>query len=149
MSSRKIYWAGRQWCVTDMGLETIKLNEYAVEAARLGDLTEGVGRDQRPGAERLRHIGTKTWVDVEDLAAAFAVALQVHHGQYAALPKGAFHNTLADLRYGKVQTEIYRELRHDSSSVDLIEGFELLEKAQKIMAERYPDGSEFYQVKRS
>lgn len=147
-TDRKVYWAGKQWCVTDYGLETIVPDRYFAEAARLGDLTEGQGRDERPGAERLRHIGTKTWVDIEDLAAAFAVALQVHEGRFPALPKGAFHNTLADLRYKKTATEVYRSLasEKDRMGTDAVRGFEKLQQSEQIMADRYPDRAIFYEV---
>ncbi len=65
---RKVFWQGRQWCVTDYGIETIKRDRYYIEAERLGDLTDGRDRDVRPGAERMRHTGGKTWVDIEGLS---------------------------------------------------------------------------------
>lgn len=98
---RKVYWAGRQWCVTDFGLETVTPDRYYVEAERLGVLTDGRGP---PMAETYRHICRKTWVDIEDLAAAFAVALQIHAGRYRPLPDGAY---LEAISYGR------RQRRHD------------------------------------
>lgn len=92
---RKVYWTGRQWCVTDNGLETIVEGQYDIEAEALGHLTTG----DEPEAERMRHTGSShSWVDIEDFAAAFAVALAVHAGRYQPLPEGAFINALAGLR---------------------------------------------------
>lgn len=48
---RTVYWAGRQWCVTSFGLETVIDHEYDVAAAALGHLTDG---SDEPMAERLR-----------------------------------------------------------------------------------------------
>lgn len=93
---RTVYWTGRQWCVTAFGLETVIDHDYDVGAAQLGHLTEG---GDEPMAERLRHIGSShSWVDIEDLITAFAVALTVHAGKYEALPEGAFLNAAAYLR---------------------------------------------------
>lgn len=144
---RKVFWQGRQWCVTDYGIETIKRDRYYIEAERLGDLTDGRDRDVRPGAERMRHTGGKTWVDIEDLAAAFAVALQVHAGKFPALPDGAFHNTLADLRWAKISNGVYRELV-DAEGGEREDGFgpaPILETGDE-MDRRYPDRRHFYEV---
>jgi hypothetical protein len=69
-AKREVYWAGRQWCVTDYGLETITPDSYYIAASEKG------------------------WVDVEDFAAAFAVALEVHKGKFPPLPENAFLNAL-------------------------------------------------------
>ncbi|WP_404418561.1 hypothetical protein [Brevundimonas vesicularis] len=93
---RTVYWAGRQWCVTSFGLETVIDHDYDVAAAALGHLTDG---SNEPMAERLRHIGSShSWVDIEDLITAFAVALTIHAGKYTALPHGAFLNAAGYLR---------------------------------------------------
>ncbi|ASE39158.1 hypothetical protein [Brevundimonas vesicularis] len=93
---RTVYWAGRQWCVTSFGLETVIDHDYDVAAAALGHLTDG---SDEPMAERLRHIGSShSWVDVEDLITAFGVALSIHTGKYAALPDGAFLNAAGYVR---------------------------------------------------
>lgn len=144
---RKVFWQGRQWCVTDYGIETVERDRYYIEAERLGDLTDGRDRDVRPGAERLRHTGGKTWVDIEDLGAAFAVALQVHAGKFPALPDGAFHNTLADLRWSKISNGVYRELV-DAAGGEREDSFgpaPILETGDE-MDRRYPDRSRFYEV---
>lgn len=144
---RKVFWQGRQWCVTDHGIETIKRDRYDIEAERLGDLTEGRDRDQRPGAERLRHAATKTWVDLEDLAAAFAVALQVHAGKFTPLPNGAFHNTLADLRWSKARSGVYQELEAAAGEInDGSFGKTPLAESQEEMRLRYPNPNVFYEV---
>lgn len=92
---RVVYWAGRQWCVTSFGLETIIDHQYDVGAAYLGNLT----KDDEPMAEQLRHIGSShSWVDIEDLSTAFAVALAIHDGKYNPLPAGAYLNAVAYLR---------------------------------------------------
>ena len=147
---RKIYWQGSQWCVTDSGLETVKLNRYDIVAERLGDLTQGTHAEQFPSAERMRHVGKKTWVDIEDLAAAFAVALQVHEGRYEPLPKGAFHNALAGLRRSKIGSEVYNELREPTGAGQFkpteFDGGDALFDSYRVMAERYPDRDVFLEV---
>jgi len=90
-AKREVYWAGRQWCVTDYGLETIAPDYYYIAAAELGELTLGIASVT---AERFRHVSEKGWVDVEDFAAAFAVALEVHKGKFPPLPENAFLNAL-------------------------------------------------------
>lgn len=93
---RTVYWIGRQWCVTSFGLETIIDHQYDIAGAHLGILTNG---SDEPIAEQLRHIGSShSWVDIEDLSTAFAVALAIHDGKYTPLPEGAFLNAVAYLR---------------------------------------------------
>ena len=119
---RTVYWVGRQWCVTEFGLETIIDQRYYVEASILGGLTEG---EDRPIAERLRHIGTdKSWVDGEDLIAAFAVALAVHAGKYTPLPEGAFLNAVNDVRRVKWIGKHVRENRAPGQEHDWMAGFQ-------------------------
>ncbi len=92
---RKVFWAGRQWCVTDYGLETIRENLYYVEAGLLRRLTDYDEAEERPVAETLRHISRKTWVDIEDLFAGFSVAVAIHN---ITMPPGAVSNAIIDAR---------------------------------------------------
>lgn len=142
---RKVYWTGRQWCVTDHGLETVDPDAYYVGAGQLFTLTDGIGE---PMAERMRHITEKTWVDVEDFAAAFAVALAIHSDKGPALPPGAFLNALAEARAGKVENEIWYELKRERGvdSLDMGTGGELMVESDRRMAERYPDRRVFEAV---
>jgi len=106
---RQIYWAGRQWCVSDFGLETIKPHHYAVPAENLGDLSHGIV----PSAERLRHVAQKTWVDVEDLIAAFSVAVLVHTGKFEPLPPEALINALTNIRASRWRTQAYDQIKSE------------------------------------
>lgn len=65
----KILWRGRQWAVTEFGLEALD-GSYAIAASRLhvdhGDSTWII------------QVGRKTWVDKADFATAFMVAIVLH-----------------------------------------------------------------------
>lgn len=146
---RTIFWAGRQWCVTDFGLETVKEDRYSVEAERLGDLTESNYPDAEPSAERFRHIAEKTWVDIEDLAAAFAMALEIHRGKYEPLPAGALHNALAHARWEKIANQAFRDLatpeqREMGSSMN--DYIERDNATGRWMEEHYPGRDRFLEV---
>lgn len=142
LGPRQVHWAGRQWCVTDYGLETIEPDAYSVGAGQLTGLTQGI---DEPMAERMRHITEKTWVDVEDFAAAFAVALAVHSGKSAELPPQAFLAALREARAGKMENEIWNELKRERgiSSLDMGSGGDLMIESDRRMRERYPDRSVF------
>lgn len=64
-----ILWRGRQWAVTEFGLEALD-DSYAIAASRLhvdhGDSTWII------------QVGRKTWVDKADFATAFMVATVLH-----------------------------------------------------------------------
>jgi hypothetical protein len=100
-AKREVYWAGRQWCVTDYGLETITPDSYYIAASELGELTSGIASVT---AERFRHVSEKGWVDVEDFAAAFAVALEVHKGKFPPLPENAFLTSTAQQNRSGIYT---------------------------------------------
>lgn len=138
---RKVYWSGRQWCVTDFGLETINPDRYYVEPSQLRRLTEGAGI---PMAEGLRHIGEKTWVDIEDLAAAFAVAVQVHKLE---LPHDAFINALSVIRMGRAEDKAFRESRTAAGETsDIISGIDIGKHEGNVaaaLAERVAKFGEF------
>ena len=108
---RKVYWVGEQWCVTDFGVETIREHEYYINAEELGRLTEG-GRDGEPMAEVYRHVSSKTWVNHDDFAAAFALALTIHEGRYPKLPEGALLNAIAHARRRRFMSQVHRQIDH-------------------------------------
>ena len=139
---RNVYWAGRQWCVTEYGLETIRPGRYLVEAERLGDLSHG----KVPKAERLRHVAEKTWVDVEDLIAAFSVAVLVHAGKFDPLPAEAMVNALADLRMKRWRSEEHARLDGPNQSMKAYDLNELHKKSAKVdgrLLKRISDGPPF------
>jgi hypothetical protein len=68
------YWSGSQWEVTRDGLEAMDTG-YLIDGERLGEL------------DWLRHMSGKSWVDIEDFIAAFAVALVVHGKAMHHTPK--------------------------------------------------------------
>lgn len=123
MADRVVYWAGRQWCVTADGLDTIS-GDYEIDAASLGHLTEWSGP---PMAERLRHVCEKTWVDIEDFVAAFAVALQVHADKFTPLPAGAFMEAVEGARRGRWENAEFERIRRERSltGVDMRQASEI------------------------
>lgn len=97
LSPRRVYWRGRQWCVTDTGLETND-GHYDVGARILGELTAHRNAKNEPILERIRHITEKRWVDVEDLFAAFSIACHIHG---VMLPRDALLTSMGDARRGR------------------------------------------------
>lgn len=144
---RKVYWRGSQWCVTDYGLETIEPDAYYVEAARLGELTQG---DDEPIAERVRHIARKTWVDVEDLIAAFAVATHIHARQFEPMPPGTLFNTIGSVRasrWADGQGERLAEPRRDSiGSISMADAAPIILEIDELLARRLSGGPPFQEL---
>jgi hypothetical protein len=62
-------WRGKQWAVTEFGIENLD-GTYVIEAKRLH---ENIDRHSW-----LAHMGEKTWVDTEDFATAWLVAIAVY-----------------------------------------------------------------------
>lgn len=62
-----ILWRGRQWAVTDRGLEKLDGTHFLPKNALADDLSEW---------SMIRHMGEKTeWLDLEDFVTAFMVAI--------------------------------------------------------------------------
>lgn len=71
-----VLWKGRQWAVTDYGLETIsEPYHYHLTVDQLRE--SGVG-DRAGRYDSLIHLMEKNWLDVDDFATAFLVALALH-----------------------------------------------------------------------
>lgn len=68
-----MWWRGRQWAVTEFGIERLD-GGYAIEAARL---RQGIEEHAFP-----QHIRKKVWADAEEFTTAWMVALLLH-GQAA------------------------------------------------------------------
>lgn len=64
-----VWWRGRQWAVTSRGIEALD-GTYIVDAARL---TLGIDNHSWP-----EQMADKTWVDVDEFATAWMVALVLH-----------------------------------------------------------------------
>lgn len=64
-----ILWRGRQWAVTEFGLEALD-GSYAIGAGRL--------HEDHGGSTWIIQVGRKTWVDKADFATAFMVAIVLH-----------------------------------------------------------------------
>jgi hypothetical protein len=64
-----ILWRGRQWAVTDYGLEALD-GSYPIAAERL--------HESHSGSTWIIQVGGKTWVDKADFATAFMVAIVLH-----------------------------------------------------------------------
>ncbi len=75
-----ILWQGRQWAVTEYGIER-RDGTYVIEKSRLDE-------SRADGAvDWLAHMGEKTWVDAEDFATAYFVALTLHGIQHSFTPE--------------------------------------------------------------
>lgn len=71
----EIWWRGKQWAVTSYGIECLD-GCYHLEASRL--LEHLTGENPYPWP---RHMATKGWVDVDEFATAWMVAILLHgHG---------------------------------------------------------------------
>lgn len=70
-----VWWRGRQWAVTAYGIERLD-GAYTIEADRLTELMESGGWPE--------HMGGKRWVDTEEFATAWLVALVLHGAQVTA-----------------------------------------------------------------
>lgn len=64
-----ILWRGRQWAVTEFGLEALD-GSYPIAAGRL--------HESHSGSTWVAQVGSKTWVDRADFATAFMVAIVLH-----------------------------------------------------------------------
>jgi hypothetical protein len=67
--SEKIWWQGRQWIVTADGLES-RNGRYVIEKDRLLQDADTYGW--------VAHVGKKSWVDTDDFATAYLVAVALH-----------------------------------------------------------------------
>jgi hypothetical protein len=63
-----MWWRGRQWAVTDHGIEALD-GTYAIPTSRLVEDIDD--------HSWLAHMGEKSWVDTEDFATAWLVALAI------------------------------------------------------------------------
>jgi hypothetical protein len=68
----EVIWQGRQWAVTTYGLEC-RDGCYCIEAKRL---TEDMSGDHP--YSWIKHVGGKSWADMDDFSTAFFVACAVH-----------------------------------------------------------------------
>lgn len=76
----KVWWQGRQWAVTSDGIEA-RNGLYHIAADRvLEDVDVHTWVD---------HMAAKTWVDLEDFATAWLVAVALHTGEHRAALKKA------------------------------------------------------------
>lgn len=96
----EIVWRGRQWIVTDFGLETLgDPFPYEIAAVRLSEGWQGA--DESLLAWPMELAG-KTWVDYRDFVTAFLVALGVHQEAYAPVDIATIR---ASLREGAARWE--------------------------------------------
>lgn len=72
----EVLWQGRQWAVTEDGLER-RDGTYSIAKERLNETFDDGSVDW------LFHMGEKTWLDKEDFATAFFVALTLHGTKHA------------------------------------------------------------------
>lgn len=74
-----VWWQGRQWAVTSDGIEA-RDGSYVIEAGRVIENLEPYSW--------VRHMAAKNWVDLEDFATAWLVAVALHtSARRAALKK--------------------------------------------------------------
>lgn len=72
----RIWWSGRQWCVTAYGIEALD-GTYPIERTRL--------LERLPRHSWMEHMAGKTWVDMDDFATAWLVAIALHGSRGEAL----------------------------------------------------------------
>ena len=77
MEESKVYWQGKQWKVTDSGLESENV-DYTILKESLGEL----GTHDEETADWLFHMPQKTWVDYPEFVEAYFMALEIHKGTY-------------------------------------------------------------------
>lgn len=65
----RIFWRGRQWAVTEFGIECLD-GCYCIEKARLAEQIDVWGLPA--------HVTEKIWVDADDFMTAWLVALALH-----------------------------------------------------------------------
>jgi len=70
-----IWWKGRQWAVTEYGIECLD-GKYAIDKSRL--------LKDYPKYVWPQHMREKDWVDLHDFTTAWLVALLLHEGSIAA-----------------------------------------------------------------
>ena len=79
-----VYWQGRQWAVTGFGIETVdEPYHYFWEKERLGSLQNDGLCFQFP-----MHILEKTWLDVQDMLAAWDQVMIYHAKHFTVIPPG-------------------------------------------------------------
>lgn len=76
----EIWWRGRQWAVTSYGVECLD-GSYSFEATRLAEGLHGSGPVE---ASWCVHMAENGWVDVDDFATAWLVALSLHGARVPA-----------------------------------------------------------------
>jgi hypothetical protein len=64
-----IWWRGRQWAVTSMGIERLD-GTYFIAEQRLAEAIDEYGWPE--------HVGQKAWVDIDDFCTAWLVAIALH-----------------------------------------------------------------------
>jgi hypothetical protein len=150
---RKVYWAGSQWCVSDLGLETIRPDRYYLSPEQLGRLADSSDPEAPAVAEIVRHVCRKTWVDIEEFVAAYAIAVAVHDVQLApgALAEAMRHVRAA--RFGDqaydVAAKVDRSLGRGSTS-GVYTGSEmghLMETADAAIKTELARGRDFLEVR--
>jgi hypothetical protein len=83
----EIWWRGRQWAVTAYGIECLD-GTYVIEGSWLmGDMEE---------YPWLRHMAEKIWVDIDEFATAWMIALLLH-GHGAKVDAGHIRKSFAQL----------------------------------------------------
>jgi hypothetical protein len=83
-----VFWRGKQWAVTEAGIEALD-GKYFIDKERM---LEGIEDHSWP-----MHMTEKTWIDADDFATAWMVAILLH-GHGSAVEPEAIKQTLTDMR---------------------------------------------------
>jgi hypothetical protein len=87
--ARNVLWSGRQWAVTDAGLEGVVYDHReVVPADDLGHILDDGSSE--PELDNVFRISEKTWVDVIEFLTAYELAMRLHQGRYVDPPAGTF-----------------------------------------------------------
>lgn len=81
-----IWWQGKQWAVTSAGIEC-RDGTYYIAKDRLDQERQGLNNTSTGMPDWILHTAAKDWVDIDDFATAFIVALVLHGYQQAFEPR--------------------------------------------------------------
>lgn len=93
-----IIWRGRQWAVTEYGIESLD-GHYYIEPERLEERIHDGTLDWP------QHMAEKSWVDVDDFCTAFMVALAVFRDKHSVSGEDVLEGLRAALRVRSSRAE--------------------------------------------
>jgi hypothetical protein len=122
----EIWWQGRQWAVTAYGLEC-RDGTYVIDKKRLlEDADYGL----------VRHVGTKSWVDVDDFATAYLVAVALHGFRLTKAMRVLVMKGHANGGVSHEKQKLHDEMFPETRKFELID-FAELDRRRRAVDEEY------------